>query len=508
MPVAPIPFGNKAQSIAVPGAQSTQQTGSVMRDVYVDLSGNIVKRPVLKLFCDTGESGPVNGLYNWDNVADGVVITDGALIAVANGSPYHMREYTAANLTEITSGTYAAFSTSNYARVSFTEVGSKLYAANGGKIKEIAFSSVFSVNDLTDADAPTTVSSVTSIDRYLIAVDDGTGNFYWSAVNAPTSWEGYYAEAESNPDKLYHAQNIAGMLYLIGGKTTEIFYNDGVSPFSRLTQGTISSGSVAKRGIHYCDSINTFVWRTALNQFVKIDGKVPTPISPSLDQFVSYNYSQPKDDTGYYFMWDGMPFYMYSAHGASYGFSSIGVPGTATIPKSGWSVAINLFTGDWYEWGSYYSAENRYLPFQAASIVNTPAGTFVGDANDGLIHRMARGGADETAYGAMDPMIRSIDLDRGDAGVWKFCKSLTFKFSAPQTHTGASFQVDLKYSDDGGSTWSAPRAIRASIPTGQKAAVVRTFNLGRYRSRQWQIDFTTTEDIALGPVIEDFDYVS
>jgi hypothetical protein len=168
---------------------------------------------------------------------------------------------------------------------------------------------------------------------------------------------------------------------------------------------------------------------------------------------------------------------------------------------------VNLFSNDWYEWGAYYAAETRYIPFQVSSMASTPIGILCGDASDGLIHKLVRGGADESKYGAIAPMVRSVGVDRGDPGIYKRCKSLTFKFSAPQTHTGTTFSITIKYSDDGGSTWSTTRTVSATVASGLKQYVVKEFNFGRYLTRQWQIDFTTSSDIGLGPVIEDFEYM-
>ena len=516
MSVDVIQFGNNQPSLDIPGDQSTQQTGSVMRDVYVDLSGNIVKRPVLDLFCDTGETTAVNGLYDWTNIADGSVYPNNVMIAIAGGSPFRIREYTASYINEITTGTYAAFGTDQKYKVSFAETGTgsystaALYACNGGKIKRIYLDTgTWTCADLTDADAPTSVNSIAVFDNYLTAVESGTGNFHWSDVNAPTTWSGYYANAESNPDRLYSIHQSSSYLFLVGKKTVEVFYNDGVTPFSRLTQGVVPYGSAAIRGAVYAEAINAFVFRTGDNRIVRTQATDAVSLSKSLDAFLSYNYSTgPTDDVGHYFVYEGIPFYLYSSFGGQYGFTTIqAVGGSDTGPTSGFSVIVNLMNGDWYEWGSYYSTQDRYLPFQAASILNTPAGIFVGDPEDGLIHKMTRSGVDDTAYGEIKPMIRSVHIDRGAPGTEKICNSLTFSFKAPQTHYGGAFGLTVKYSDDGGSTWSDGREVVADISTGQKAKIITERNWGRYCQRQWMIEFDTTKDIALGPVVEDFDYV-
>lgn len=510
MPIDFIPFGNNQPSIDIPGAQTAQQTGSVMRDVYVDFSGNIVKRPSLALHTDLGESTGVNGLYDWSNKADGVVIEETVLVAVSGGKPFKAIEYDG-SFSEITNGTYTAFSTGNAQKVSFAEVGGYLYATNGYTIRKIdAIGS--SCNDLTDVDIPASVKSITSLDRYLIAVQKTTGNFHWSDVNDPATWSGYYAETESQPDILIEAKNAYGFLYLFGKNTIEVFQNDGVTPFSRLSQSTINGGTFSEHGVCFCDAINTFVFMNHERDIARIDGKAIVPFSPSLRQFLHSNFAEgvSKYSVGNYFIWDGIPFYMFSALASGYSFVTIAPPGLQegeTGPSSGWSIAVNLLTGDWYEWGAYYSSESRYLPFQGCNLISTPVGVLAGDANDGLIHKLTRGGSDESAYGKAAPMARSIHLTRGAPGREKITNSLTFQFKAPQTHTSGEFGILVSYSDDGGSTWTSGRRVVADISTGQKAKIVTERNWGRYYQRQWMIEFDTTDDVALGPVIEDYDIV-
>ena len=503
MPVDVIPFGNNQSSIDIPGSEGAQQTGSVMRDVYFDMSGNIVKRPVLDQYADTGESEAIKGLYAWDRSTG----TGDFLIASASTKIFISTGNYGTTLNEITNGTWTQFDGNVYSRAIFTKHGSDLYVVNGGKIKRIYYNSGYYIDDLTDVDAPTSVISIAGFDKYLIAGDYGTGNFYWSEVNAPTDWRGYYAEAESKPDFLWHVEAVGSLLYLIGAKTVEAWYNDGVTPFVRISQGAIQDGAMAPRSIVFCDSINAFVFRNQKNQLVKTVGNETVSLSPSLDQFLSYYYSATTtpNEVGYYFVYDGLPFYMLSHHEGSYAYGGPGTGSTST-PKSGFSVAVNLLTNDWYEWGAKHT-DNRRIPFQIASIITTPVGVLCGDANDGLIHRLTRGGTDDSAYGDSDPMVRSIHVTRGAPGREKICNSLTFHFKAPQTHTSSNFGITVKYSDDGGSTWTSGRQVVADISTGQKAKIVTERNWGRYYQRQWQIDFDDTDDIALGPVIEEFDIV-
>lgn len=493
----PIPFGNNQPSVDIPGFSSTYQTGPYMRDVYVDLKGNIVKRPVLQAHADTGESDPVNGLYWWDE--------QGLVMAVSGGELYKANE-NGITYTKITNDD-TLFGTS--ARVSWGNYGNALYASNGGKPKKITTATIADM-----ADTPTDVYSLAVKDKYLILVDDGTGNFYWSTVGDPDDFtDGYYAESELNPDNLLSIWAQEEHLFMFGKRSGEVWYNDGVTPWARLTQGSFGTGSISRWAPFWCDAINTFVWVTPGLKLVKLEGRQAVSLSPSLDQYLSFcrgwgtHFGPGRESfTSHYFVWDGIPFYLLTDYNAEWGESK--VYGSGFYP--GMSVVVNLITGDWYEWcHAYDDGTNgvRYLAFQVASIAATPFGTFVGDAKDGLIHILDRSGSDDNTYGDIAPSIRSSISDRGDSNVEKICKSLSFTFKIPETNSSTSFSISVTYSDNGGLTWSSARTVAVTVTSGTRVYVAQSYNWGSYYARQWKIDFDSTGEVALGPVMEDFEYV-
>jgi hypothetical protein len=507
MPSEIIPFGNNQPTAGIPGYhQTTVQTGTVMRDVYINMAGDICKRPALDLLCSTGQTLSVNGLYYWEKNQKVFAVTGGKLFVASGNS---------ASFAEIVN-TDTAFELANYQRVCWAEHSTSIYAANGGIMKNITSVSIADLDTDVDPDIPQVVESITVLDRYVLCADYtsyGTGNFYWSVVNNPSSWAGYYAEAESRPDHLYHIEARNGLLYLFGQQSGEVFYNDGVAPFTRLSQGLFPGGTIARRSPVFCEAINTFVWQDFNGNIVKLEGNQAVPFSLSLGRYFGFNAgtsntTSARANVGHYFVWDGIPFYLLVSASDYWGGSNSDV----NTPEGGFSIALNLMTGDWYEWGSYYAAGttgvNKFLPFQCTSVCTVPnGGVYIGDMYGGKILKLARGGVDDTTYGVMSPMIRSADQMRNVAGREKICNSLSFQFKAPQSHLGGSFSIVVKYSDDGGSTWTNGRTVAASISPGQKGKIITERNWGRYYQRQWQIDFSTTSDIALGPVIEDYEIV-
>jgi hypothetical protein len=330
---------------------------------------------------------------------------------------------------------------------------------------------------------------------------------WFSDAGDPDTISDEYFTAESNTDRLQFIDSRGGQIYLVGRNSTEVWYNDGVTPFSRLSQGLIDSGAYSVRSPEFCPQLGTFIWLDERKRIIKINGMMAESVSPTLDMYLQRCVSDDlrAKSSGHCFTWDGIPFYLFTAYTNPWGPEV--TPGEGA-PEEGMTVVVNLYNGDWYEWTSYISASGLYLPFQASSICDTPYGVYVGDASDGLIHKMVRGGTDENSLGVSAPMIRSDHIDRGDAGIWKKCKSLTVSFHMPYVHMETTLSVSVLYSDDGGKTWSTARTIAVAVTTGTNFYSATSYNWGRYKTRQWRVNIASAASYAIGPIIEDFEYLS
>ena len=101
---------------------------------------------------------------------------------------------------------------------------------------------------ITDIDFPET-SVVTYQDGYFIVVDDGTQDFYISAINDGTSWDALdFAAAESSPDNLISVLSDNGNLWLFGNRSIEVYQNTGAAsfPFERIAGAIIQTGCAGK----------------------------------------------------------------------------------------------------------------------------------------------------------------------------------------------------------------------------------------------------------------------
>ena len=123
--------------------------GAALQDCYVDLEGNVHRRPGLELLCDLGTGAAVEGLYWWDEQS--------MVIAVSGGETYKITDSSGSN-TQISGDTFETGT-----RVIFSNYGDDaLYAANGAKILRIALALNFLTIHKSKLSNKTTPTKVTT----------------------------------------------------------------------------------------------------------------------------------------------------------------------------------------------------------------------------------------------------------------------------------------------------------------------------------------------------------
>jgi hypothetical protein len=113
---------------------------------------------------------------------------------------------------------------------------------------------------ITDTNFPV-ATSIAFLDNYILANDEDSGRFQFSALNDPTDWDGLdVATAEGSPDKLVALAVDHRELILFGDETTEVWFNSGdsLNPFQRRNGAFIQHGLAGKKLHGLLD--NTRLW--------------------------------------------------------------------------------------------------------------------------------------------------------------------------------------------------------------------------------------------------------
>ena len=85
---------------------------------------------------------------------------------------------------------------------------------------------------ITDADFPTSPTHCAYLDGFFFVNFGGTGTFYKSASENPTSWTALgFATAAAAPDDVLALEATRKDLYIIGSETTQPYYNSGNADF-------------------------------------------------------------------------------------------------------------------------------------------------------------------------------------------------------------------------------------------------------------------------------------
>lgn len=166
-----------------------------------------------------------------------------------------------------------------------------------------------SFSQITDTDLETP-NSCAHLNNQIIYDGDG-GRFVTSDVGDATSIDGLnYATAEAKPDDIKRVYVFKQILYLMGEKTIETWYNSGVGspPFDRLEGGIIPVGLSAIYSVSNNDRFMYFLGDD--NQVYQAAGTNAEHITTNALVQEFQSYSSIEDAIGYCFTFDNQHFYM------------------------------------------------------------------------------------------------------------------------------------------------------------------------------------------------------
>lgn len=174
---------------------------------------------------------------------------------------------------------------------------------------------------------------VVDLDGYFIATKPGTGRFFLSAIRDGLTWDVLdFATAEADPDDALGLVSSNRELWIIGEKTTEVWYNSGdpAFPFARV------SGAIQQIGCSAPDSIaeenGIIAWLDDQRRVVaRTSGYGVQPIGTDQLHYWISTYSTVSDAVGFFVSWGGHPWYH------------------LTFPTAGVTWVFDFATGFWHQ---------------------------------------------------------------------------------------------------------------------------------------------------------------
>jgi len=467
MPVLPVPFSARTNK-NVDEIETSQNSVDVI-DCFFDELGFINRRPGLEVFATIVGAGRIDGLYYWQDRS--------VTICVSGGVVYSVDEF--GNSTTIGSGLLAD------GKVSFTPAlisGAQVLAMANGN-------GVFTTDNSTlsaQTGSPSDATHVAFLDRYLIANDPGTGQFFYSTLNDPTDWPALnFAEAERKPDNI-SAVHVQGRdLVLFGTRSIEFYYDDGVSPFIRFEGGEVESGVSAANSIQFVSEVNSWFYLNENRHLIQMQNRTPQKISNPYDDELQ-DLSTVSDCVSNVIRVGGRGWYVMNFRTANVTF------------------VYDYQTQSWYKWGKWDSASTSYDMFvgYTTSYNNDKNIHLVGDINSGLIYSMKN-----TVYQDNGNEIRSnIRTGFINHGTQNSKKSKRVQFRLKRgiaTDTSdTSGSVRVRFRTD--NTGSFGNELSISTGIGGDSSFNKAIRIGGiYRGRQWDIVASDNTPFIMGGFEED-----
>lgn len=336
---------------------------------------------------------------------------------------------------------------------------------------------------ITAADFPRNATWARYYDGYFIVGGYGSKQFRVSAINDGLTWDALdYYSAEADP-----GANIAGEvdhreLILFGENVTEVWIDTGSNEaqFQRAGNTLIEIGCAAVGSVAKLDNSVLFLGRDRRGQGIvyRMNGYTPQRISDYGVELAIEGYSAISDAVAFTYQQRGHAFYVLS------------------FPSGDATWVYDASTGLWHE-RAYMDQKTGLLGSDlAASFCFFNGQLLVGDRRYGRIYEL-----DKDAYtdgGDIIKWLRSTAAQDSE-GNRVFYQSFELDIEAGMglnDGQGIDPKVMLRWSDDGGHSWSNTKymAIGKIGRYGQRA---KREQLGAGRNRVWEISGTDPVKVSI-----------
>lgn len=331
-------------------------------------------------------------------------------------------------------------------------------------------------SQITDPEFPAGAKTVSYLDNYFIAETPDTEQFSISALGDGLNWNGAdFTSAEGAPDNIVTHLTDHRQLWVLGDSTIQIFENTGNADFPLEASGTafIEVGCAAAASAARFD--NSVVW---LGKDENGQGIVwraanynPTRMSDHGLEFAMQSYPRIDDARAFTYQQDGHTFYV------------------LTFPTADATWHFDAATGTWAERAWLDTSSGKLHRHRANCHAAFNGQNIVGDWENGILYAL-----DLNAFTDDGSTILSLRAAPTLANEQRylFFSALQVDIEAgvgTPTGQGQMPKMMLRYSDDGGHTWSNRReATMGKI--GQYGARAKWNRLGRGRNRVFEVSVT------------------
>lgn len=430
--------------------------------------------PGLSLACTTGVNGEVRGIWVLPNDTQAIaVVSNQAVLVTYSGGAYSA----SAVGTLLTYSGQVSIRDNGVAKIVVIVDGANGYTYN---ISTGAFAQI------TDA-AWLGSNKVSFIDGWFVFNKPSTQIFYTSPLywNGSTAFDGtYYALKDSSSDSIVTHIEDRRELWLIGERTSEVWYDAGNQyfPFSRLQGALLQVGCAAAHTI--CRTGQGLIWlvrsERGENSVVMTQGYNFETISTQALANRLSQYATIYDAFAYTYTEAGHEFYV------------------ITFPTGDETWCYDLTTNMWHQRASFDPLSGKFHRHRTNCVANFAGNRIAGDELNGNLWDMNR-----SVYVDGDtPLVavrRTPHLwDRSDRNrVRQHWLQIEFRPGVGLvTGQGSDPVAVLRWSNDGGFTWPGVRMLNiGKIGEYTRRAVARRLGAARDRVYEVRVSDPVNRDI-------------
>ena len=326
-------------------------------------------------------------------------------------------------------------------------------------------------------------NKVIFIDTYFVLVRPNSDQIYQSDSYDGFTYGGLnFTTADANPDKTVSVLSYRNQLVVFGERSTA-FYQDTANPafaFERINGALLEHGCAAP--LSPAKDGDNLVW---LGEDEYGNGVVYKAVGYQASRVSNYgvelaiqSYGDISNATGFMFQMRGHTFYVLS------------------FPSANTSWVMDVGLGVWFEWKST-KADGSQGPWRAWQHVWAFGQHLVGDFENGKIYTL--GFSNRTDDGATIQRRRRLppvsnNLKR--LAHSKFQLDCRCGVGTDGNQLGQQPTVMLRYSDDGGFTWSSEKWAQLGR-IGQTFSRAIWRQLGQSRNRVYEVTVTDPVDVAI-----------
>jgi hypothetical protein len=307
---------------------------------------------------------------------------------------------------------------------------------------------------------------VAFLDGFFIFTQAESGQFFLSGSYDGLSFDALdFATAEGDPDNLVGCIVDHRELWLVGQKTIEVWYNSGAAdfPFERISGAFIERGSVALGSLVKLD--NSVFWVGDDGVIYRADGYTPRRISTDAIETALGEHASLGDVIAFAYTQRGHAFYVLKKPDA-------------------FTFVYDVASGLWHERESHGRMDYRVSTFEEAFNL-----LLVGDDKNGNIYSLDPEFFTENGETFISRVTSPPLWAEGETAT---ANTLVVGFQPGVGLTsgqGSDPQAMLRWSDDGGFTWSNEK-WRSIGPKGKYKQRAKWDRMGQFRTRVYEVSIS------------------